>query len=356
MALKHNLVSAANEQLILSCLPEFYALVPDEETALDLILQIQIQQRRLCCRCGYVFETATRAKYERSVKCKVCRKKIYFTVGTLYERVASVRARLGAVWLMEHGAVVTSTKLNQLFGIATSTGLSIINTIGVFIEAMRSSSFHGVSEKVHCPIFEAIMIKRSRITGAYEHASAVPEEVSVSDVDTSNDADSGQFSESSNMSDDLGDLDREVLAQISAVPISVDTICEKVDQPPGAVGAALTMLEIFGHITAAPGNSFVRPLAAKRESRSTVFSPQLLEFVEAAVGNIKAIRQGVSRKYLQLYLGAFWCYFDRTFWREGALLLVSLDTSLSPDRNLFDYESPLMVSLVSSKQKVVSSK
>ncbi len=74
MGLKHNLVSAANEQVISSCLPAFYSLVPDEETALDLILQVQIQQRRLCCKCGYVFESATRAMYERSVKCKVCRR------------------------------------------------------------------------------------------------------------------------------------------------------------------------------------------------------------------------------------------------------------------------------------------
>ncbi|MBP9092762.1 hypothetical protein KBI23_17195 [bacterium] len=347
MGLKRNLVSAANEQLISSCLPEFSALVPDDEAALDLILQIQIQQRRLRCRCGYVFESAARAKYERKVECNVCRKKIYFTVGTLYEGVASVRARMGAVWLMEHGAVVTSTKLKQLFGIATSTGLSIINTIGVYIEAMRETSFDRVSENVNCPIFGEIMIKRSRITGAYEHASAVPEEVSVSNVDSSADANSGQFSESANTPDDLGDLDREVLAQISAAPISVDSICQKVNQPAGAVGAALTMLEILGHITSAPGNSFVRPTAAKRESRSTEFSPQLLEFIEAAVVNIKAIRQGVSRKYLQLYLGAFWCYLDRDFWREGVLLLVSLDSSLSPDRNLFDYESPLMVSVVS---------
>jgi hypothetical protein len=347
MGLKHNLVSAANEQVISSCLPAFYALVPDEETALDLILQVQIQQRRLRCKCGYVFESATRAMYERRVKCKVCRRKIYFTVGTLYEGVANVRARLGAVWLMEHGAVVTSTKLNQLFGIATSTGLSIINSIGAFIEAMRGSRFEEASERVNCPIFGEIMIKRSRISGAYEHASSVPAEVADSDVDAGTNADSGHFNQSASSSDDLGDLDRAVLALISAAPISVDSICQKVDQPAGAVGAALTMLEILGHISSIPGNSFVRPTSPKRESCS-VESPKLLEFIEAAVQNIKAIRQGVSRKYLQLYLGAFWCFFDNEFWQEGSLLLVSLDSSLSPDRNLFDYESPLMVSVVSS--------
>lgn len=348
MGLKHNLVSAANEQVISSCLPAFYSLVPDEETALDLILQVQIQQRRLCCKCGYVFESATRSMYERSVKCKVCRRKIYFTVGTLYEGATNVRARLGAVWLMEHGAVVTSTKLNQLFGIATSTGLSIINTIGAFIEAIRGSSFEEASERVNCPIFGEIMIKRSRITGAYEHASAVPDEVAVSDVDAGTNADSGQFNQSASSSNDLGDLDRAVLALISATPISVDSICQKVDQPAGAVGAALTMLEILGYISSTPGNSFVRPSSQKRESCSFE-SAKLLEFIEAAVRNIKAIRQGVSRKYLQLYLGAFWCFFDHEFWQEGALLLVSLDSSLSPDRNLFDYESPLVVSVVNSR-------
>lgn len=347
MALKHNIVSATNDQLISSCLPEFYALVPDEETAVDLILQTLIEQRRLRCGCGYVFDSATRAMYERKVKCKVCRKKIYFTVGTLYERVTSVRARLGAIWLMDHGAVVTSTKLKQLFGIATSTGLSIINTIGLFIEAMRGTSFDGISAKVNCPVFTEIMIKRSRITGAYEHASAIPEEVSVVDVDPNGDSNSGQYSDSSNKSDDLGDLDRVVLAQISAVPISVDTICENLDHPAGSVGSSLTMLEILGHITAAPGNSFVRLTAGKKAKSETEFSPELIEFVEAAVENIKAIRQGVSRKYLQLYLGAFWCCFDREFWREGALMLISLDSSLSPDRNLIDYESPLMVSVAS---------
>ncbi len=349
MVLERSDVSSVNDLLIASCLPEFFALVPSEEAAIDLILQTQIEQRKLVCRCGHVFEKATRAAYERRVKCAECRRHSHFTVGTLYERVTQVRARLGAVWLMDHGAVVTSTKLNQIFGIATSTGLCIINSIGLFIESFRQTSFDEASEGLSCPIFCEIMIKRSRITGAYEHAASVPEEVTVTDVepDLSNDF-SQSFSEpeSSDMSDDLGDLDRAVLAQISATPISVDTICESLDSTAGPVGASLTMLELLGHIVSGPGNSFVRLRAAKvKSSSSTDFSPQALAFAEAAIDNIKAIRQGVSRKYLQLYLGAFWCCFDRNIWREGMLMLVSVDATLTPDRNLFDYESPLIVSV-----------
>lgn len=347
--LKRSDVCSINDLLIASCLPEFLALVPSEEAAIDLILQTQIEQRKLVCRCGHVFENATRAMYERRVKCAECKGHTHFTVGTLYERVSQVRARLGAVWLMDHGAVVTSTKLNQIFGIATSTGLCIINTIGLFIESLRRTAFDDVSESVSCPIFGEIMIKRSRITGAYEHAASLPEEVTVADAGP--DLENGfsqAFSdtECSDISDDLGDLDRAVLAQISAAPISVDTICESLDSTAGPVGAALTMLELLGHIASGPGNSFVRLNAAKVKSDNrTEFSPEVLAFAEAAIENIKAIRQGVSRKYLQLYLGTFWCCFDRNIWRTGELMLVSVDATLAPDRNLFDYESPLMVSV-----------
>jgi hypothetical protein len=107
------------------------------------------------------------------------------------------------------------------------------------------------------------------------------------------------------------------------------------------------MLEILGHVASAPGNLFVRLTSAKDDGAKVEFSPQLRRFIEEAVENIKAVRQGVSRKYLQLYLGAFWCHFDRDSWRVGSLMLVTLDSSLSPDRDLIVYESPLMVSVVS---------
>ncbi|MDQ5934933.1 MAG: hypothetical protein QG574_2239 [Cyanobacteriota bacterium erpe_2018_sw_21hr_WHONDRS-SW48-000092_B_bin.40] len=347
MSQKRRLIVDANEQLIASCLPEFNSRVPDEEAAIDLILELQVRQGKLACRCGYEFVAAIRERYERTVKCLVCRKYTHFTVGTLYEGVRSVRARLGAVWLMDHGAVVTSTKLHQLFGIATSTGLAIINTIGLFIESLRGQSWEDVSEKIGCPNFAEIMIRRSRITGAYEHPSSVPETVSVADVDHSADEATEQYSHSEDSFDDLGDLDKKILAEISGVPVSVDVICKRVDQPAGPVGAALTMLEILGHIASAPGNFFVRLTAAKQDGAKVEFSPQLRRFIEEAIENIKAVRQGVSRKYLQLYLGAFWCHFDRDSWRVGSLMLVTLDSSLSPDRDLIVYESPLMVSVVS---------
>ncbi|CAN5472703.1 hypothetical protein BH11CYA1_BH11CYA1_19680 [soil metagenome] len=347
-----NEATVANNLLISTCLSEFFSLVPTEEAALDLILQTQVQHKKLFCKCGYVFEDAIREQYERKVLCKECKKYTYFTVGTLYEGVSQIQARLGAVWMMDYGAVVTSTKLHQIFGIATSTGLKIINTIGAFIESLRGASCDLASEKVSCPYFSEIMIRRSRISGAYEHASAIPQPAVVVDseplADTNFPTSSGDNRDQNSTFDDLGDFEKEVLGQISAVPKSVDELSAQFDHAAGPVGAALTMLELFGHIDQAPGNCFVRSRNAKPESTDSILSPELLALITAAINNIKAIRQGVSRKYLQLYLGTFWCFFDREFWRMGSLVVVSIDRSLSPDRDLLAYESPLMVSLVHS--------
>ncbi|CAN5211657.1 hypothetical protein BH11CYA1_BH11CYA1_48600 [soil metagenome] len=46
--------------------------------------------------------------------------------------------------------------------------------------------------------------------------------------------------------------------------------------------------------------------------------------IAAAVAFIRRYFHGVSLKYLQLYLGAFWCHSDRGTWREGAVLRACL--------------------------------
>ena len=92
---------------------------------------------------------------------------------------------------------------------------------------------------------------------------------------------------------------------------------------------ALVMLELAGLVTQLPGQWFKRN-TLKRTNEDTSGNGQTMagEGVEdinsstiaAAISFIRSTYHGVSRKYLQLYLAAFWYHTDKKYWHEGALL------------------------------------
>jgi len=221
----------ANEKLINTQFEQFVKLVPDDEAALNLILKTLVKHKMLVCNCGYVFKSAVRQSGARKLICPDCREKVYFTAGTIYGFAKAIWARMGLVWLTDRGAIVTSTKAKALFGISTSSALDIIKGISFYIEEVRAHNFAGKEEQLNCPVFTGIMIKRSRISIAYAHPAAGPEEMEESDTGCAEPAENPILQ-------DLNEVEHKVYETLSNSAQPFEEICEGLGLSTSAVSAA----------------------------------------------------------------------------------------------------------------------
>ena len=62
--------------------------------------------------------------------------------------------------------------------------------------------------------------------------------------------------------------------------------------------------------------------------------------IAAAIAFIRKYFHGVSHKYLQVYLGAFWCHSDRVTWNQGTVLRACLKHPPISDIQLLHYKAP----------------
>jgi hypothetical protein len=62
--------------------------------------------------------------------------------------------------------------------------------------------------------------------------------------------------------------------------------------------------------------------------------------IAAAIAFIRQYFHGVSSKYLQVYLGAFWCHSDRRTWAPGAVLRVCIKHPPISNFDLLHYKVP----------------
>ena len=62
--------------------------------------------------------------------------------------------------------------------------------------------------------------------------------------------------------------------------------------------------------------------------------------IAAAIAFIREYFHGVSRKYLQVYLAAFWCHFDRDTWNHGTVLRACLKHPPISYIDLLHYKTP----------------
>ena len=62
--------------------------------------------------------------------------------------------------------------------------------------------------------------------------------------------------------------------------------------------------------------------------------------IASAIAFIRKYFHGVSHKYLQLYVAAFWCHVDRATWKKGSVLMACLKHPPVSYIKLLNYESP----------------
>jgi hypothetical protein len=191
---------AVNEGLIQQRWPEFEELVPDDEVGLEIVFRALSMLGLVRCKCGS--QAVVREESSRTFSCGACRAKVWFTAGTLFFRVKHFKAWLGAIWLMETGIGVASSRLAQLAGIAQATAHNILKKIRLLVE----DCFDAEAPSVSSTLFISIMTKRSRGSLPNAHPDAELRTVyaesrsadwfSRSEFEPREDADSGFASDS----------------------------------------------------------------------------------------------------------------------------------------------------------------
>ena len=119
----------------------------------------------------------------------------------------------------------------------------------------------------------------------------------------------------------------------------------------GELSAALTIFEIFQLVKPMDGNRFRRiiPENDKRISRNDrpnfKQTNQTKLFVTGFVSFIRNHFHGISRKYLQGYIAAFWLSLDRELWGVDSIKLACHKSPYISYQDLIDYITPQVVQL-----------
>lgn len=365
-----------------SSLQEFNSIFPTEEASTEGV-KIIIKNAGLlyCHHCG---EDDLEERYSaRVLKCLNCGKLTWFTSGTFFHRAKRIRARLAALWLMERGLIIASSKLNKLVNIAQSSAFHILKRIAIVIEDQMLKQ-EDICE-IPSSVFIDIICKRSRETPARAHPIAEQEEMdaleqekdkSISNIsasisntslqdeppkeETKQDEASDTSLETSNeQSSNEGDCVYNQLSQeektiydlLSEIPLGYEEIHSRSGLSVANVNVALIMLELGGLASRLPLDRYVR---CSQDKKSNNTSGILENMSDELLARAKAIAQlarnlmcqgfhGISRKYLQLYLSICWYHNNTNFRQQEPLLNICLRFRSVKWSEIMNYVTPAIV-------------
>lgn len=371
------------EERIVEALREFNAKFPTEKDCMEKLCALLGASEFIKCRyCGSL--DIKRSYGSRVVLCNTCGRKTWITGGTFFHRIRTARPWLMAIYLMESGIALSSSKFHKLIGIAQSSALQIFKKITTVLERQMEE------RKIPSKQFRELFCKRSRETSARKHPVSEQDEIEMQE----NHVDTGGIGDGIGGEDPVVSLsghEKMIYECLSSGPLNIDILSEKTGIEVQEILVALTMLELTGVVTGEAGGFYMRNSGSRNEPGSrTGNGPRnrIVSKLESRIGNrtgdeavqaeaqltgknanhqsrkftgagksgtkskmancLKYIRRyfhGVSRKYIQNYLAAYWCYSDRIRWSTGILLKVCVQFGQIDSSEILNYVSPLLVKM-----------
>jgi hypothetical protein len=144
----------------------FSKAVRSDNAAADMIFRSLRSDGRIKCPCSK--PKITRKRGQRFYRCMNCKRKYWFTSGTLFEGACRLRAWLAAVWFKESGVAISSLALGELLDIAQSTALNIQKKVSLVLYRQMDDNASVFSIE---RLIDSI-IKRSKDSPASCHPSA----------------------------------------------------------------------------------------------------------------------------------------------------------------------------------------
>ncbi len=345
---------------------------PTEEDCAQELYRISASNNYRCPNCSESeFGSAGR---KRKLKCLACGLISSPTAGTFFHGMRKPRAWLARVWFLERGVCVSSFKFSKLLQISSSAALNIFRRLTHVI-------FKAFNEDVVCvpsSQFMDVMCKRSRETPAQKHPRA-EEEILLdkqrkggrTGAARAGAATGNRMNRSSQcmcltlekppiastgiMQTDVsnlafGKVELEILSHLSDDPIEADDLCKAVSIDGGLVFSTLTLLELYGLIVRLPGDRYVKRVTEQKLQESEqvqadggiLLSHAEAEFVTEFGEFIRFFFHGISRKHLQHYLAAYWCFSDRSRWQCESIIPLCDKHGPVSYNDVLEYVTPMV--------------
>ncbi len=378
--------SPPTKEMLASFFAEFESACPtDAHCFVELSKAGSESNIRKCSYCGS--DQVQNDPDGRIISCPDCKKSKSLTAGTFFHSIKRPRAWLAAIRLMEAGMVPSINQFHKLAAVAYDTAWKIYRKLGLVIADQLPAD----AADVHSSVFSQVICKRSRETPARQHPVA---EVTAFDATsfggeaTTEGPLSGEptggspelrttaFEFATDLSSLLNDLSQAALATaagdriqtrvfvgkeeevydlLSKEPVHFDTLIGQTKMSVSTLAATLSILEIKEVARCLPGDWYVRIPEGHNGATSETpagsspdgSSKQATASVGDAIEYLSETLQGISGKYLQLCLAAFWCYIDRVRWPAGSVLNACHQSNPIRDVDILAYVSPALVKVPS---------
>jgi DprA winged helix domain len=331
---------------------EFNSKYKSEDACMRALLaEIAVSE---CYRCGS--ERLIYSSSRRNARCADCKMKLSFTAGTFFDGITRARPWLAAIWLLERGADINAHQLHLMVDVAYSTAWVILKKIFFVVQVHMDGEREKILERSR--LFAKIFCKRSTRTPVCQHPRLEQDAIENQETPDSAPPPQDSFDETEQDSGpsgeeqvDLTGDQKKVFDLLSDEPIKFDSLCARTGFSASHLITLLTMLEILGCAVRCAGDSFARTSNQSEKSlpaltgRSST-GDRSSNLVDAALDFLKRNFHGISRKYLQTYLAAFWCRADRERWACGSLWAACRASGRITLLSILDYVSPIDISLM----------
>jgi hypothetical protein len=303
---------------------------------------------------------------DRSGDCRDCYTTTWFTSGTFFDGMKKVTAWLGCIWLMEQKVDFNAPDLARLAGVANSTAWEIHKRVTIVANSCMQAEDIAIS--VSSAHFLCAIWRRTLKTPADEHPIAEQDEIEKGELKSPNfdqnsttqtqatTAASQSTEPATCLPSQLCGTAKILYECLSDDPVHFDMLCQQTPEPVQKVSSILVMMQLDGLVVHLPGDLYIRssdaspPAKPKIQPGIELLACDIRSGLEIDIASfIKFIRkdfQGISRKYLQLYLAAHWCYVDGVRWPTGSLLHACRRFRAITYNDIRAYVSPLFVKVM----------
>jgi DNA-binding MarR family transcriptional regulator len=335
-------------EILLSAVMEIDSLYQTEDNYFEALCKRIPKAKTACKQCGS--QNIERAHGDRIGICNVCNAEVWPTSDTLFHGIRSARPWVLCICLLERGVRFNANQLHKVANVAQSSAAVILKKILLVVnnQLEQESLAIAVDSARYMPIFS----KRSLETPANDHPNAEQEEMENRMLGNRDPEGINAPAAEASILSKLSEPAQKIYKMLSTKPIHFNDLCTEMELPIPTVGAILSRLEIEGLIEKQPGDRWVRsnviaPAPTSRISLQSTDSEDISTGTHTDTGAfinlVKSDFHGISRKYLQLYLAAYWCQGDKGTWSAGTLLKACSRASAISYSEIRCYISPLFV-------------
>lgn len=255
---------------------------------------------------------------ERCFVCTKCKTKTWRTADTYFRGLRMLLPTLAWIWLAEDRASISVKKFAEIFGISYADAWSTNAKVKAVLEEEmnKHDAFEVVSKT-----FDSAICKRTIQSLAGKHPNYEEDDDAEPDLEELEEMDSDQ---------------QIVYAELKSQPIHFDVLYQRSGLSIAKFGAALAMLDMNGTVQQHIGNQF----SLKKTSPTIPVSSDEMDAIRRFHMYVRKTFHGVSRKYIQRYLAAFWTRWGVDRWTKQTLFKTILMYVRPSRADILAYHSP----------------